>query len=336
MNGRRRTYRVRVTRRTPGPVRWGRALAFAVLAWPFLAGGCSSVGESSVPPTTRTVTVATFAGAGAPATEKTAATYAAPAGVQIEQDQRYGDGGAFDVYQPSTPGPHPLVVVFPGRAGGKALFANLAGAVAARGAVVVVPDYRARSAQPVPLSDLRCAVDVARAMAAGWNADPARLVLVGVTWGAVAAVGEGLGGPWQKTPASGACSVPVTAQRPTPVAIVGVVGDYAFYGAPGTDSDDYRSYSPYAQLAGVPPVPITLLTGTPDQLAVRPAVSTAFADAAKAAGLPVSMAEIPLPNLTLTGLTIDETGNQLKLLEPGVAAAGLTPTVMAIAQAAGL
>lgn len=202
--------------------------------------------------------------------------------------------------------------------------------------MVVVADYRSRAEQPGPLGDLRCAVDVARSKAAGWRADPARLVLVGVTWGAVAAVGEGLAGPWQKTAATGTCSVPVAEVRPVPLAVVGVVGDYAFYGPPGTDTEDFRTYSPYGQLTGTPPIPIVVVHGTPDRLAVDRAVSTAFADAARAAGHPVALNESSVPNLALTGLGFDEEAKQLTLLEPGAAAAGLTPTVTAIATAAGL
>lgn len=326
------TYRVLVSR--PAPTRrWTWWAALTVV----LAIGCSSVGDSAVPPTTRKVTVATVSGeAPAEPTTTGAGPFPPPAGVEVQLDQPYGEGGSFDVYRPATGGPHPLVVVFPGRTGGKVLYATLAGAVAARGAVVVVADYRARADQPGPLGDLRCAVDVARAKAPSWNADPARLVLVGVTWGAVAAVGEGLAGPWQKTPTAAACSIPITAERPVPLAIVGVVGDYAFYGPPGTETADFRTYSPYGQLAGAPPVPIVVIHGTPDRLAVDPAVSNSFADAAKAAGHPVSVSAASVPNLALTGLAFDEDAKQLTLVEPGTAAAGLTPTVTAIAKAAGL
>jgi dienelactone hydrolase len=253
-----------------------------------------------------------------------------------ERDLTYGVDLRFDVYRPEAAGPHPLVVLLPGRSGGKSILSTLAGSLAARGVVVMVPDYRARDDQPTPLSDVRCAIDTAASLAPTWGADSNRLVLAGVTWGAVAAIGEGAAAsPWATTEAaSGSCPGIAAQPRPPARGIVGIVGDYEFYGSPGSGNDGFATFSPYSQLAGSSPVPLYLIHGAPDRLTLDPGVSSRLADAAKAAGWTVDVQLVPTPNLALSGLGFDEATSALAIVHPDAALPGMEPVITAVLAAA--
>jgi acetyl esterase/lipase len=228
--------------------------------------------------------------------------------VSVERDVAYNEGGRLDVYRPastvdgSNGGPWPVVVIFGGRSSDKSHYSTVAAAVAAGGAVVMVPNYRVTENQPVPLIDARCVVRLAATRADAYGGEPGTVTLAGYAWGATAAVGEAFDGPWRQmaTPPS-SCAAPADAAV-TVRAVVGLVGDYDYYAAA-----DPRAavYGAYAQVTASPQVPVRLVQGVPDQLAVTPEETSAFAAALEAAGHPVTVADVALPNLALAGLHID-------------------------------
>lgn len=319
-------------RRGPGPT-----LALGGLALLAALGGCTSTTSQAVPAdTTRTLTIATPPTA-APTTTTILPTAPLPAGVSAQRGVVYRDGLGLDVYVPSnvpsSPGPWPTVVVFGGRASSKATIAPLAGAIASKGAVVYVPDYEATSSQPGPLANGRCAISYARATAAAHGGDPARLVLVGVTWGALPALGEALGGPWQQAAAASPdCAVPV-APTPAVAGVVSIVGQYDYY---GTAAAEYGVYSPFSQLAADPTVPIRLIQGQVDQLNVKPELTESFRAAAAAAGHTVTVRTVDAVNLSLLGLRFDTASKTITVAGPGDDHRGLaaaTEEVLAAASA---
>jgi len=113
-------------------------------------------------------------------------------GVAETQDVAYADGPRhrLDIYRPpGTDGGAPLVVFLYGggwRTGDKGMYSFVALPLAARGAIVVVPDYRLypEVAFPAFLEDNARAVAWAAAHAAELGADPRRLFIVGHSAGA--------------------------------------------------------------------------------------------------------------------------------------------------------
>ncbi len=113
-------------------------------------------------------------------------------GAAETRDVAYADGPRhrLDIYRPpGANGGAPLVVFLYGggwRTGDKAMYSFVARPLAARGAVVVVPDYRLypEVAFPVFLEDNARAVAWAAAHAAELGADPRRLFIVGHSAGA--------------------------------------------------------------------------------------------------------------------------------------------------------
>jgi acetyl esterase/lipase len=113
-------------------------------------------------------------------------------GVTETRDVAYADGPRhrLDVYRPpGAKGGAPLVVFLYGggwRTGDKGMYSFVARPLAARGAVVVVPDYRLypEVAFPAFLDDNARAVAWAAAHAAELGADPRRLFIVGHSAGA--------------------------------------------------------------------------------------------------------------------------------------------------------
>ena len=277
-----------------------------------LTPGCSTTQSVAGPSTTRILTVATFPfGTSTPegdGTRATTTTGKPPTGVSVARDVVYNSAGRLDVYKPAKPG-GPLVVLFPGRTSDKALYAKVAAALAVQGAAVVVPNYRAKDLLPVPASDARCVIRTARLQASQWNADPSRLVLLGFTWGVMPAMGEALGGPWQNEPAPEDCVLAAAAPGPVPElpvkGVVGVVGQYDWFDSGGVESDLYKKFSPFSQVSGTNKIPVRLITGQPDELAVPPATTTRFRDALIAAGFTASTELSSLPNLALLGARYD-------------------------------
>ncbi len=94
-----------------------------------------------------------------------------------------------DAYQPTIPGPHPILVQVYGGAwqrGEPSDFSEFATYIAAQGNVVFAIDYRhaPRFTFPAPLDDVREALDVVRSRAHEWDGDATRLVLMGRSAGA--------------------------------------------------------------------------------------------------------------------------------------------------------
>jgi acetyl esterase/lipase len=97
--------------------------------------------------------------------------------------------GVLDVYTPATAGPWPVVVMLP--AGDKGFYREHAGKVAAAGFVVFAANW-GRPFSNAPAygellasgSQAACAVEFARARAAGYGGDPATMILFGNSAGA--------------------------------------------------------------------------------------------------------------------------------------------------------
>lgn len=95
-----------------------------------------------------------------------------------------------DLYGPTTPGPHPVIVFFYGGAwadiGDRRDFAFAARALAALGYLVAVPDYRVlpEVAYPAFLDDCALAVAWVIGHVARYGGDPSRLALSGHSAGA--------------------------------------------------------------------------------------------------------------------------------------------------------
>ena len=109
----------------------------------------------------------------------------------IERNIAYGEGPrrTLDIYHPTGTQPSPLIVFIYGgswRTGSKADYAFAAEPLAARGAVVVVPDYRLYPETTFPgfLDDCAAATAWAVAHAAALGADPKRVFLIGHSAGA--------------------------------------------------------------------------------------------------------------------------------------------------------
>ena len=119
-----------------------------------------------------------------------------PGAVRTRHDLVYapGDKGRFDVYAPRRPSPNAPVAVFiyggSWQSGSKAIYRFVGVALASRGIVTVLPDYRVypEVRYPTFLQDNARAVAFARRHAAEWGGDPARLFLIGHSAGAYNAV----------------------------------------------------------------------------------------------------------------------------------------------------
>ena len=116
----------------------------------------------------------------------------APArGITVTQDVRYaaGDRNALDVYAPASPTPSPVVVFIYGggwKNGNKSQYRFVAAALAARGFLTVVPDYRLYPEVrfPVFLQDNAAAVAWTKGNIAKFGGDPRRIFLMGHSAGA--------------------------------------------------------------------------------------------------------------------------------------------------------
>lgn len=109
------------------------------------------------------------------------------AGMALTAGIAYGTGPRhrLDVYAPHATGaPTPVVVFFYGggwETGEKAMYRFVGAALAARGVLVVIPDYRLHPEVRFPafMDDAAAAVAWARANAARFGGDPHRIVLMG-------------------------------------------------------------------------------------------------------------------------------------------------------------
>jgi len=113
-------------------------------------------------------------------------------GIAVTNDISYGDGPrhTLDVYAPrEAAGPTPVVVFFYGGnwdSGAKAMYRFVGAALAARGVLTVIPDYRLYPQVRFPdfIRDAAGAIAWTRANAAQFGGDPHRLFLMGHSAGA--------------------------------------------------------------------------------------------------------------------------------------------------------
>ena len=208
----------------------------------------------------------------------------APVEVRVEKDLVYAPGSPHraDVYRPAADGPRPMVVFLYGggwRYGTKDAFAYVGAALARRGFVTVIPDYRHFPTAGLSdiLSDSAAAVSWAIANAGTFGADPHRVVVAGHSSGAWAAAMLGLDGTWLEQAGS------------SPVALSGIVGLSGPYAVSAlTDPLDKAVFAgsdpalqPINHAAGGHPA-MLLLTGAAD-LDVKPSGTVALADRLRAA-----------------------------------------------------
>lgn len=197
-----------------------------------------------------------------------------------------------DVYEPAARGAaHPVIVFFYGgswSSGDRANYGWLARALAARGFVVVVPDYRLVPAILFPefLKDGAAAVRWARSNAARFGGDGERIVLAGHSAGAYNAAMLALDPQW------------LGSDRAAVRGFAGLAGPYDFLPLDGPVPVATFSRWPrpeetqpvnYAD-AGDPPA--LLLHGAKDDT-VYPRNSTALAAALKGAGVDVTLKLYP-------------------------------------------
>ena len=223
--------------------------------------------------------------AGCSATDLLNATV--PAGdTRVTRDVAFmpGPRGRLDVYRPARPG-GPLVVFLYGgswRTGDKDMYAFVARPLAARGAVVVVPDYRLFPEVRFPdfLADNAAAVAWALAHAAELGADPARVFVLGHSAGAYNAAMLALDPRYLA--AAGA-------SRDRLAGVAGLAGPYDFL--PIQDPDvipvfatvnDGPASQPVSYVDGHNP-PLLLLAGDADTT-VRPQNTASLARRVAAAG----------------------------------------------------
>lgn len=211
-------------------------------------------------------------------------------GVTVEHGVAYGDGPrrVLDIYRPGAAGPHPLVVFLYGgswRTGDRETYGFVATPLAARGAVVVVPDYRLypETAFPGFLQDSAQAVAWAVARAGALGADPQRVFVVGHSAGAYNAAMLALDGRWLAQ---------AGLDRAQIAGMVGLAGPYDFL--PITDPDIIPVFAPVADGPASQPIsfvdgrnpPMLLLAGDADTR-VRPRNTRSLAARVAAAGGPV-------------------------------------------------
>ncbi|MEL6059950.1 MULTISPECIES: alpha/beta hydrolase [unclassified Methylobacterium] len=203
----------------------------------------------------------------------------APVDVHVDANRAYaaGDGHRADIYRPNGMGPSPVMVFLYGggwRNGSKEDVAYVGAALARRGFVVVIPEYRHFPAVSLSdiLTDNAAAVAWTIGHASEFGGDPRRVVVAGHSSGAWAAAMLGLDATWLERAGS----------RPADLAgIVGLAGPYASSAL--TDPLDKQVFSgadpamqPINHAGGRHPA-LLLLTGAEDR-DVRPSGTVALAD----------------------------------------------------------
>jgi len=209
-------------------------------------------------------------------------------GVSVERGIAYGEGPRrrLDVYRnKDAAGPHPLIVFLYGgswRTGERGTYAFVATPLAARGAVVVVPDYRLYPEVVFPdfLDDNAHAVAWAVGHANELGADPHRVFIVGHSAGAYNAAMLAVDPRWLAR---------AGLDRAEIAGVVGLAGPYDFL--PMTDPDIIPVFAPVDDGPASQPVtyvdgsspPLLLLAGDADTT-VRPANTRSLAARVAAAG----------------------------------------------------
>jgi acetyl esterase/lipase len=222
---------------------------------------------------------------------------AAREGIAVTQAVAYGEGPrrTLDVYRPAAmPTAGPVVVFFYGgswQAGDKAIYRFVGTALARRGYLTLVPDYRVypQTRYPGFLEDAAQAVRWAKQNAARYGGDPSRLFVMGHSAGAYIAAMLALDPRWLR-------SADLDPGRDL-AGLIGIAGPYDFLplqseplitifgGAARTETQ------PIAHVGkGAPPA--LLVTGAWDRL-VDPGNTTRLAAKLRAAGNRVRSAVYP-------------------------------------------
>ncbi len=209
-------------------------------------------------------------------------------GVGVTTDIAYGDGErrTLDVYAPAGAHSAPVVVFFYGggwTSGSKADYRFVGLALAARGFVTIVPDYRLypEVRYPAFIEDGAAAVRWARDHAVAQGGDPGRIVLVGHSAGAYIAAMLALDDRW------------LGANDMVPgrdlAGVVGLAGPYDFL--PLNTEELKAIFAPAADLGSTQPIthvgpgapPMLLITGDGDDT-VKPGNTMRLAAKLAAAG----------------------------------------------------
>lgn len=224
----------------------------------------------------------------------TSRTYRLDAGIAYGSQPRQ----QLDVYRPlaertATGGRPPLVVFFYGGTwthGNRADYKFLGEALAARGAVVVLPDYRLspQATYPAFVQDSALATKWALDNAERLGADPARVYVMGHSAGAYMAAMLALDGRWLKQ---------VGAQPKQLAGWIGLAGPYDFLpiGDPETQvafnwPNTPASSQPLAHVTAASP-PTLLMVGKKDEVVDPQHNTEGMAEKLRAAGVPVQLRE---------------------------------------------
>ncbi len=214
-------------------------------------------------------------------------------GITVTRDTPYGDGPrrSLDVYAPRPSGtPAPVVVFFYGGnwdSGLKAMYRFVGAAMAARGVLTVIPDYRLYPQVRFPdfMYDSAAAIAWTRANVAKFGGDPHRLFFMGHSAGGQIATLLALDPTYLRSvdlSPRGVCGV------------IGLAGPYDFL---PLHSDELKTiFGPEAERPRSQPInhvspqapPMLLLTGRNDN-AVHPGNTLRLAARLRAAGVSVQV-----------------------------------------------
>jgi len=210
-------------------------------------------------------------------------------------DIAYGEGPRrmLDVYVPRRPaaGPRPVIVFFYGggwHSGERAGYAFVGRALAARGFVTVIPDYRLvpEVHYPAFVEDGAAAVRWAEAHVGSYGGDPSRLVLTGHSAGAYIAAMLAVDDRW------------LGAERRAVRGFVGLAGPYDF--APFDVAESQAAFGQWPRPEETQPVtwagagdpPALLMVGDKDDT-VRPRNSESLAAKLRAGGAEAEIRHYP-------------------------------------------
>lgn len=205
-----------------------------------------------------------------------------------------------DIYQPTSPGPHPVLVQIYGGAwqrGAPSDDGVFAATMADRGYVVFAIDYRHAPGAiwPAQLDDVRASLAWIRVNGAGYGADASRMAVIGRSAGAELAMVAGFTDPGVRAVIS--YYGPVDLARgwreppsPDPIGSRAVAETY-LGGRPDQVADRYAAASPLTHVSNHAP-PTLLIYGARDHI-VQARFGRTLHDALIAAGASAQFVEIP-------------------------------------------
>jgi len=195
-------------------------------------------------------------------------------GSQRIVDEAYGDDSRqrLDVFLPASAGRWPVVMFFFGgswNGGSRETYRFVGEALAARGCLVVIPDYRVypQVRYPAFLEDCAAATGWTMRNLERFGGDPARLILSGHSAGAYNAAMLALDPRWLDAPGARGPS-----SRPRPAAWIGLAGPYDFLPIGNPDArpvffhPDYPPGTQPIDYAGVGSPPSFLAAADDDSL----------------------------------------------------------------------